>query len=265
MKAASAQGRAERGIATSAAPATAIAGEQPDDEPRPVDVGGGEHERRTEHCFGRQQADTREVCRPVPDGKHGGREEEADEDEGLPQPDVVATGEPPVERGDVGARVVVSPVADHRPLPLLERLGRRRDIGNRDQPADARRPRGQDPVVAGADDRDRVAARVRVRAARRQRDVDRGRGRLRRHRDQRLAAGYAAEDRLLRLPADERREGALAADAVARAGDEEPVRAAAPGTRRRWGRSRPRPAGPRVQAPRPRRGRRVRGAPSSRA
>ena len=111
---------------------------------------------------------------------------------------------------------------DHGAVAALQRPGGRRDVGDRDQAADARRARDEDPVVARPDDRDRVAARVRVLPARRQGDVDRRPGRPRREGDQRLPAGHAAEHRLLRLPAEERGQGALAADAVSRTGDEQP-------------------------------------------
>ena len=99
-------------------------------------------------------------------------------------------------------------------------------------------------MVAAADDRDRVAAVVRVRPGRRQGDVDRHVAGLVASVISGLPDGIAAEHGRLDLAADERRERGLAAHGLARAGHEQPDRAAGREAGRPAGRRPPRRARP---------------------
>jgi hypothetical protein len=89
-----------------------------------------------------------------------------------------------------------------------------RDVRDGDEAGDPRRVRGEETVVSGAEDRDRVAAVVGLRAARGQPDDDRASRRWTLRDvglEQRRAWRLAAEERVPDLAALERCEGALSA------------------------------------------------------
>ena len=114
----------------------------------------GERDRSDEHGGTARQRPAGEdtECRE--------RDEPADEHERRARAGVVGAREPHVETGERRGRVAVGSGADRRRLPRGDRVGRGRDVRERDEPVDPRRTRGEQAAVARPDDRDGIARDV---------------------------------------------------------------------------------------------------------
>ena len=177
---------------------------------RPRHVHPGQRDRDGERERRRQEARAGERAATAARAPGGRRRSPRGRARRRPGCERATAVELPIELAEVGGRARRR--ADARLCPFGERDRRRRDVRDRDEPGDARRRRLEDAAIAAADDGQGVARVVRVGARRRQRDVDRDLGRPCSQLDGRCAAGDAAQQRLLRSPADERRKRAVAAD-----------------------------------------------------
>jgi hypothetical protein len=154
-------------------------------------------------------------------GPHEGkREQRQRDDRQRPAANVVDAPQALVEPCQVVARAADGPDVGLR--AVRQRLGRLRDVRDRDEAVEARRVGRQDAGVAGRVDGDEIAVGVGMPPGRWQLDVHRRAGGTSAHEhDLDLAAGPAAEERVLDLAPLERRGRSGSADRPAGAGDVE--------------------------------------------